>query len=105
MTGPVAHALAIACLALAAGGCLHALAAAFRVRRFRAEGEPALDAFPGVTILKPLAATAWGTSSSFLCVKSPQQRTGTVSTGGSIAQCDGTMSLDFADILLAVVKL
>jgi len=54
MTGAIVHALAIACFALAAGGCLHALAAASRVRRFRPEGEPLCADFPGVTILKPV---------------------------------------------------
>ena len=54
MTGGITHALAIACFALAAGGCVHALAAAWRVRGFTPEGEPVLADFPGVTILKPL---------------------------------------------------
>ena len=54
MTGTIAHALGIACFVLAAAGCLHALVAALRVRRFTPEREPALAAFPGVTILKPL---------------------------------------------------
>jgi ceramide glucosyltransferase len=54
MTGIITHALAIACFALAVGGCLHALAAASRVRLFRPEGEPALAEFPRVTIQKPV---------------------------------------------------
>ncbi|MFM7298012.1 MAG: hypothetical protein ACKO4Q_12430 [Planctomycetota bacterium] len=37
----------------------------------------------------------WGGSSAFLCVKSPQQRTATVGTGGTANACDGSISLDF----------
>ena len=37
----------------------------------------------------------WGASSAFLCVKSPQQRTATVGTGGTANACDGSISLDF----------
>jgi hypothetical protein len=40
-------------------------------------------------------AIPWGTSTSFLCVKSPTQRTSTQSTGGTFHQCDGTLSLDW----------
>ena len=54
MTAAVLDALALACFVLAAGGCLHALAAASRVRRFRGDVEESLAAHPGVTILKPL---------------------------------------------------
>ena len=54
MTGEIMHTLGFACAALAALGCVHALAAAARVRRFRIHGEPVLEVFPGVTILKPL---------------------------------------------------
>jgi hypothetical protein len=55
------------------------------------EGQKQGIIFYGVT--GPLA-TSWGTSSSFLCVKSPQQRTGTQFTGGNFAVCDGTLQLD-----------
>jgi hypothetical protein len=41
------------------------------------------------------AALQWGTSSSFLCVKSPQQRSATITTGGTANACDGQISLDF----------
>ena len=54
MTPAILDALALACFALAAAGCLHALAAASRVRRFRGEVEGPIAACPGVTILKPL---------------------------------------------------
>ena len=41
------------------------------------------------------AAVAWGTSTSFLCVKSPTQRTGTQNAGGTLNVCDGSFSLDW----------
>ena len=41
------------------------------------------------------ASNAWGTSSSFLCVKSPTQRTPALGTGGTNNACDGALSLDF----------
>lgn len=37
----------------------------------------------------------WGTSTSFLCVKTPQQRTQSQNTGGTAGLCDGAVSLDF----------
>lgn len=48
------------------------------------------------------AALQWGSSSSFLCVKSPQQRSGTVATGGTANACDGAISLDFFDYVTNV---
>jgi ceramide glucosyltransferase len=48
------HAIGLACFVLAGCGCVHALAAAFLVRRFRTEHVPELTAFPSVTILKPV---------------------------------------------------
>jgi ceramide glucosyltransferase len=54
MTGEIMHTLGFVASVLAALGCVHALAALACVRRFRAHGEAALEAFPGVTILKPL---------------------------------------------------
>src|SRR5690348_10334526 len=54
MIHTILAALAIGCFGLAAGGCLHALAAASRVRRFRTGGEAPLADHPGITILKPL---------------------------------------------------
>lgn len=41
------------------------------------------------------ANAPWGASSSFLCVKSPTQRTATQLSGGTIGQCDGTLQLDW----------
>src|SRR5262249_34947429 len=38
----------------------------------------------------------WGTgSTSFLCVKTPTQRTGVQTSGGTTNTCTGTLSLDF----------
>jgi hypothetical protein len=42
------------------------------------------------------APLPWGSSSSFLCVKSPIQRTGAQSTGGTINACNGAMQLDWS---------
>jgi hypothetical protein len=46
-------------------------------------------------------ALAWGTSSSFLCVKAPTQRTGTQVSGGTFNACDGTLVLDWDAFVLA----
>ena len=37
----------------------------------------------------------WGTGTSFLCVKTPLQRMPSGSSGGSVGQCDGTLSVDW----------
>lgn len=60
LTHAVADALALACFAIAALGCLYALVAAVLVRRCHPEGEPALGASPGVTVLKPLHGAETG---------------------------------------------
>jgi len=40
--------------------------------------------------------TPWAASStSFLCVKGPTQRTGSIGSGGGIGLCNGTLSLDW----------
>lgn len=44
-------------------------------------------------------AQPWGMGSSFVCVRSPQQRTGYVSSGGTVGACDGQFSLDFNQYL------
>ena len=54
MSAIVLFPVALACFALAAAGCAHALAAAALVGRFRRDDAPALPAMPGVTILKPV---------------------------------------------------
>jgi hypothetical protein len=42
------------------------------------------------------AAVPWGTSSSFLCVKSPTQRTAAQNGRRERGACDGAMSLDWS---------
>jgi Tol biopolymer transport system component len=37
----------------------------------------------------------WGTGTSFLCVKSPHQRTGTQNSGGTAGTCSGSFALDW----------
>lgn len=39
--------------------------------------------------------TVWGSGSSFLCVKSPLQRTTAQFSGGTANQCDGALSIDW----------
>jgi hypothetical protein len=41
------------------------------------------------------AASTWGSSSSFLCVKAPTQRMGSQSSGGTANLCDGLLTEDF----------
>jgi hypothetical protein len=38
---------------------------------------------------------AWGPSTSFLCVKSPTQRSFAQNTGGTVGQCNGSLTLDW----------
>jgi ceramide glucosyltransferase len=54
MMGVALFALALACFALAAAGCLHTLAATALVGRFRGRESPPLPALPSITILKPV---------------------------------------------------
>jgi hypothetical protein len=57
------------------------------------EGQKNALIFYGVTGKK---AAVWAPgSSSFLCVKSPTQRTPAGNTGGTVGACDGSFSLDF----------
>jgi hypothetical protein len=44
---------------------------------------------------------SWGTSASWLCSKSPLQRTPPQNSGGSFGQCDGALSIDFNSFLAA----
>jgi hypothetical protein len=46
-------------------------------------------------------ASPWGTSSSYLCVKAPTQRTATQSSGGTNGACDGTLSIDWNQFIAA----
>ncbi len=41
------------------------------------------------------APLAWGSGSSFWCVKAPTQRTPTQSSGGTAGACDGALALDW----------
>jgi len=41
------------------------------------------------------APTPWGASSSYLCVKSPKQRTGSHNSGGTAGACNGVLALDW----------
>jgi hypothetical protein len=41
------------------------------------------------------AAAPWGTGSSYLCVKSPTQRTPVQNSGGSAGACNGALSVDW----------
>ncbi|MCY3002886.1 MAG: hypothetical protein NTV21_13880 [Planctomycetota bacterium] len=40
------------------------------------------------------SVSPWGTGSSFLCVKSPTQRTPVTNSGGTAGQCNGSLSVD-----------
>jgi len=80
-----------------------------------ASGVPSLSAASGFTLttldvegdksglifygLSGRTALPWGISTSFLCVKSPTQRTSTLSSGGTAGTCTGTLSLDLLDWL------
>jgi hypothetical protein len=37
----------------------------------------------------------WGSGSSYLCIKSPTQRTTSLSSGGTAGACDGSLALDW----------
>ena len=41
------------------------------------------------------ASIPWGTGTSFMCVKSPLERTPVQNSGGTFAACDGALSLDW----------
>ncbi len=68
------------------------LATPFTVNVANVEGQKAGLLFYGVS---GPTALAWGTGSSFLCVKSPTQRTPSQSTGGTASQCNGALTLDW----------
>jgi hypothetical protein len=44
---------------------------------------------------------AWGPSTSYLCIKSPTQRSLPQFSGGTLNQCDGTLSLDWNAFIAA----
>jgi hypothetical protein len=47
------------------------------------------------------AVNAWGPSSSFLCVKSPTQRTPSQNSGGVLGSCSGSLALDWLAFVAA----
>jgi outer membrane protein assembly factor BamB len=47
-------------------------------------------------------ALAWGASSSFFCVKTPLQRTAVQTSGGTPAQCNGALTLDWNQFVASV---
>ena len=64
----------------------------FTVVASNVEGQRQGLFFYGVTA--PLAQP-WGTGTSFLCVKTPTQRTAVQSSNGSFSACDGQLSIDW----------
>jgi hypothetical protein len=46
-------------------------------------------------------AVPWGSGSSYLCVKSPTQRTPVQSSGGTVGACDGVLASDWLAFLAA----
>ncbi len=47
------------------------------------------------------SVNAWGPSSSFLCVKSPTQRTPSQNSGGVLGSCSGSLALDWLAFVAA----
>ncbi len=68
-----------------------AAASGYTVTCNAAEGAQSGILFYGLSSV----ATAWGTSGSFLCVKSPLERMGVQAMTGTAGLCDGAMSVDF----------
>lgn len=64
----------------------------FTLRASGVEGQRQGLVFYG---LSGRAAFAWGTTSSFLCVKSPLQRTFPQSSGGAAGACNGQLATDW----------
>jgi hypothetical protein len=56
------------------------------------EGQKQGILFYGIT---GAVAQPWGTGSSFLCVKTPTQRTGVQNSNGTLGACDGALALDW----------
>jgi hypothetical protein len=64
----------------------------FAIQVSGVEGQKQGILFYGIT--GPIAAT-WGSGSSYLCVKSPTQRTGSQGSGGTAGTCNGALALDW----------
>ncbi len=70
-----------------------AASSGFTVRATSVEGQKTGLIFYGTSGPK---SVAWAPgSTSFLCVKSPTQRTSALATGGAAGACDGALTLDF----------
>jgi sugar lactone lactonase YvrE len=70
----------------------------FTIAVANVEGQKSGILFYGITGAQ---AVAWGTGSSFLCVKAPTQRMGTQTSGGTLNACDGTLSIDWNAFIAA----
>jgi len=78
---------------IAASGAADADAGAgFTITASGVEGQRSGLIFYGLT---GRVAFAWGAGSSFLCVKSPTQRTTPQNSGGTTNACDGSLSIDW----------
>ncbi len=69
------------------------LATPFSIAVSSVEGQKSGLIFYGIS--GPVATPWCGPCSSFLCVKTPTQRTASQATGGTNAQCDGVLNLDW----------
>ena len=79
--------------AISASGTPSASASSgFQVRVDQVEGQKTGLIFYGTA---GRTALAWGTGSSFLCIKAPTQRTPAHSSAGSAGACDGSLLLDW----------
>jgi len=68
------------------------LSCAYQIDVSNVDGQRAGILFYGVN--GPIAAP-WACGGSMLCVKAPTQRTGGQTSGGTLNNCDGTLTLDF----------
>jgi Tol biopolymer transport system component len=60
------------------------------------EGQRSAMIFYGLANEWDYVPVAWGASSSYLCVKSPTQRTPVQHSGGTLNACDGAIALDWS---------
>ena len=73
-------------------------AGAFTVSAGNVEGQKLGLIFYGVS---GPTLSAWGTTASFLCVKSPTQRTPSQNSGGTVGACNGQLVLDWNAFIAA----
>lgn len=64
----------------------------FTITASQVEGQKQGIIFYGIS---GRASSMWGSGTSYLCVKSPLQRTAIQSSGGTLFACDGTLALDW----------